>query len=163
MLSRLFNNPWFVGALAVFAGVYLLRNTLLPLLQSETVASSYGLEDLQVDFYSEPSPASFNQVDMQALSWRLEASRDPFREIGLSADKQLSSNTRIVPPQLKFSRAALQLSSIVIGEKTRLAVINQQVLSIGDRVGAYRVQGIERKRVVLTGLEDSEPLLLSMD
>lgn len=70
------------------------------------------------------------------------------------------------PPQARQTTAATpqppswDLSSVLISERRRVAVINNQLVQVGDRVGGARVQRIEADRVILLRGEQSMTLTL---
>ena len=72
------------------------------------------------------------------------------------------------PPQARqattpAAQQSWDLSSVLIGERRRLAVINDQMVKVGDRVGGARVQRIEADRVILLRGEQSMTLTLRAD
>lgn len=69
------------------------------------------------------------------------------------------------PPQARQTttpavQQSWDLSSVLISERRRLAVINDQMVKVGDRVGGARVQRIEADRVILLRGEQSMTLTL---
>lgn len=56
--------------------------------------------------------------------------------------------------QEEFDPSALNIEGIVIGPVVRMAMISEQVISVGERIGNYTVKQIKPGRVILKQLED---------
>ena len=72
------------------------------------------------------------------------------------------------PPQARQAQTptpqpSWDLSSILISENRRLAVVNDEIVKVGERVGGARVEQIEADRVVLRRGEQRMVLTLRAD
>lgn len=138
MLKNLFNNPWFIGLLGVFAAAYLAWSIAVPLLGSgsEVVTTDVG----NVEFLEEVS-AEANRVQSLAvegrdqIQWLKEVDRDPF-SIGQAS-----------APTSNLGRPRLEALFISNGESA--AVINNQFVREGDQIAQYSVERITKSHVQL--------------
>jgi len=74
---------------------------------------------------------------------------------------QISSSDEIIDNQAE-TQITLQLSSIIIGQRNRYALINNQIVCQGQYIGPYCVQNINENSVVLTG-NNQRLLLMSIN
>jgi len=59
----------------------------------------------------------------------------------------LTAKPSVNKPQAK----PMQLSSILIGKSRKVAIINEQTLVVGDKIGKYKLVAIFKDRVQLSG------------
>ena len=82
MVKNLMNNPWFVGALGLFASIYLGWSVAQPLLFNDSQFASGdpefipGLE--QDEATTVAQDASVQSVQREQIRWLHEVERDPF-------------------------------------------------------------------------------------
>ncbi|NTV29390.1 MAG: general secretion pathway protein GspB [Candidatus Omnitrophica bacterium] len=79
--------------------------------------------------------------------------RDPFWPL-------VSSGGAIVNYDSNFSASELVLEGIIADGKSRLAIINGNIVEEGKKIGFYTVQQIQADRVVL--VKDGQSLVLRM-
>ena len=172
-MKNLFNNQWFIAMLAICAALLLARSIVVPLMGSTDVVAA-GPE---VEFYDEallddeivdgrpgdgpldglpvsdgdaadalrilePARTSRSVLNRQ-LTWNWHPSRDPF--------SALSDNVRdggaSVANQTPIPDGLPRLGALVAGPSSLLAVLGDQVVAEGDRVGDYLVTSIQRDGV----------------
>ncbi|MCM8793964.1 MAG: hypothetical protein NC898_05840 [Candidatus Omnitrophica bacterium] len=64
-------------------------------------------------------------------------------------------------PEEKPKKIELELKGILSG-KRNLAIINQEILGEGDVIAGKKVVRVDKKRVILQGLEDKEEIVLEL-
>ena len=153
MLKNLFNNPWFIGALGVFASIYLGWAIAKPIFfddandvagYEESYDSAYDDYDAEYDEeYDYDPPASsegrsyaLDPVDRDAvvrgreyIGWLDDVERDPFANSPLAVETVAATEL----PKVE----ALFLSNGV-----QAAVIENRLVHVGDMVAQYKVTEI---------------------
>ena len=84
--------------------------------------------------------------------------------------KKLESIPEVKSQEIKPKEAQWTLKAILIGEYTRLASINQRILTIGDEINGEKILEIHSDRIVLgkgterrTVLLDKNPLKIKVE
>jgi len=85
-----------------------------------------------------------------------ESIKDPMKPPAFALNKfrlaKLKQNRRAQAPSVPAPKPAtkpLNLSSILIGQKRKVAIINDQTLVVGERIGKYKLVAISKDRVQL--------------
>ncbi|UCG35820.1 MAG: hypothetical protein JSW17_03215 [Candidatus Omnitrophota bacterium] len=93
-----------------------------------------------------PSAANiFSRLDMEAESISLK--RDPFSMRTISVEEEIASH-------------GVRLSGILWDKRSPRAVINDEIVSVGDKFNDYTVSAIEKDKVILSEEEGSITLRL---
>ena len=149
MLKNLFNNPWFIGALGVFASIYLGWAIAKPIFFDDSndvvdYEESYDADydDYEDDYEGEDSRLASNQtydlerLDREAvvrgreyIGWLHDVERDPFANSPLAVETVTATEL----PKVE----ALFLSNGV-----QAAVIENRLVQVGDMVAQYKVTEI---------------------
>ena len=153
MLKNLFNNPWFIGALGVFASIYLGWAIAKPIFFDDTndivayeeaydsAYDDYDEEYDEEDGYentasSENKSYALEPVDREAvvrgrqyIGWLHDVERDPFANSPLAIETVTATEL----PKVE----ALFLSNGV-----QAAVIENRLVHVGDMVAQYKVTEI---------------------
>jgi len=100
---------------------------------------------------SKPLPEKKQAVEEPVpASW----GRDPFARLYKVVDQESASGQEKVGPppetQRKGEGPRYEVSTILITESSRLAVINDKVYAIGDQIGGERISSITLDQVVLS-------------
>ena len=84
-----------------------------------------------------------------------QSQRDPF--VPLVSE----SGMVLIPQELDIT--GLNLRGIIYAGKESVAIVNDQVLKVGDAVGEYVIAEIRRKEVVLEKQDASEQFTLKLE
>lgn len=147
-MKRLFNNRWFVIALAAGALLLLARAIATPLLErpdfSDVPSPAFYPDDLPVG--SEPvtpereAPGTGSVLGGR-LAWDETPGRDPFSPPGALSTTLPSVRAAADEPPLP------RLDALVAGPLSLLAVLDGRIVREGEHIGAYRVAQIGRDGV----------------
>ncbi len=142
MLRNLFNNSWFIGALGLFASIYLGYAIIKPLFfegdaELMDVASVEGapvtLADTQYDAAGQTVRAEAVN-SRERIGWLHETGRDPFAGTERVFD---GPATQVLP----------RLEALFISHGVQAAVVNKKLVRVGDEVAHYRVAEIGKNHV----------------
>jgi len=89
--------------------------------------------------------------DNTAFADSSDSFQDPTQPTNYSADISKERTTESI--------TSFVLYSVLISENNRLAVINNSIFKVGDRVGDEKVKSIDAYSVTLTGGEQGEVVL----
>lgn len=157
-MKNLFNNPWFVGTLALTAVIYLVVQVLgyLPGDNSAQMAMSAELFDPDPDAGSQdahslaPTIDSAGRVDRKLIGWLEQPVRDPFRSefrepaLGAAHDTPPQKPARAQPVLLPGLQAVFHRGDAAS------AVINGTLVEIGDQIDGFRVNHIAPNSVAVS-------------
>jgi len=145
-VQTLLNSPWGVSGLVIAATATIYLNVVQPIQANSYSDSTYnennfddtlitGLNTDRLEINTAPVNQQ-NSVDLNALVWRRQPARDPFRA---------------TPHTQTTIRSAPVLSAIIAGSEIKLAVLDGEIVETGNKVGAYTVTRIEQQSVSLSG------------
>ncbi len=167
MLRDLFNNQRFVGALGIFALVYLAYSVSKPFREEsdfnspeyagegfdeyddEALYGDEGGSGMQGAAASSWTPGQ--SVLNGSLIWNTDPARDPFASDGpvhTSPGTALAVAPASVP---KMPR----LDALVVGPDSVLAILDDRIVRVGDRHGAFQVTRISRQGVRISAANES--------
>ncbi len=140
-MKNLFNNPWFVGALGLFAAIYLGISVTKPLFGSST-ASMGSVEEIgMLDEFSVANNVAVttrrNGESRDAIGWLNDVARDPFDGGALDAQAQAIGLAENLP----------KVGAVFLGGGVKAAVLNNKLLRIGDAIDSFVVTDIDAEHV----------------
>lgn len=138
-MKNLFNNPWFVSALGLFACIYLVISITKPLFGSSTSGLTGGEEIGMLDEFS----VSNNVVvstrrkgeSRDAIGWLQDVERDPFRGALLAGSGPLDLPAMVGQQMPK-------VGALFLGGGVKAAVLNDRLVRIGDIVDSFVITDI---------------------
>ena len=169
-MKDLFNNRWFIAALAAGSVALVVQSVAVPLMRepefadAEPIVEDYLVPQsgesvtfagnaIQTDAARRPAPQrSGESVLIHRLTWNDTPHRDPFSSRPAKTQSvQATVDTAI--PTTPRNYAPPRLDALVAGTSSRFAVLDDQVVSEGDRIGEFRVTRIAKDGVrVSTGI-----------
>ncbi|MCR9261399.1 MAG: hypothetical protein NXH95_16890 [Pseudomonadaceae bacterium] len=146
-MRNLFNNPWFVAALGLFATIYLGVSVTKPLFGSSTTNSANVQEIGMLDEFSVANNVAVttrrNGESRDAIGWLNDLSRDPFEG---SAFDSLQAEGGVVGPGATLPR----VEAVFLGGGVKAAVLNNKLLRVGDAIDRFVVTEIGAEHVEVT-------------
>jgi len=139
-MKNLFNNPWFIGALGVFAMAYLGITVIKPLFQNDstfTDTAEFGFLPTPGDvaaavFEGSTGSLSSSRAD---IGWLNDLSRDPFsKSLAKVGDEAL-----ILP----------RVEALFVGAGVQAAVVNNRLVRIGDLVDQFLITDISAEHILV--------------
>lgn len=159
------NNLIIVG-LVLVAGYTVYTNIVSPLLTTDQVSADrpdmFGFEDEQEEV--EVVSNATTPVDTSVLYWNDAPPRDPFvyqADLKLASVQQARRLRSL--GQETHREDAPRINGFVAGEDSRLAVIDNRIVRVGQQVGGYTVLGIDAKGVQLIERESKKTLRLELE
>ena len=135
-MRQLFNNPMFVVGIGVASVAYLVI-TVVPYLSGDPDFPS--IADDAVDLIFEADAPEGGSVDREAVTWTA-VRRDPFAG-GSGESRAMAIDGDAAAP--------LALPAVFLGNSRAAAVVDSQLVRIGDVIGGYTVRDISAGEVVL--------------
>ncbi len=160
MIRRLFNNRYFVIGLAACSLMLMLTSIGAPFLERPEFDDA---ED--PDFYllaeetaDEDQPVVVRpgrSVLSGLLTWNDSPRRDPFSPV--SGDTET-----VVRRSVPMGRTPVlpRLDALVAGPESLLAVLDDRIVRVGDRIGEYRVERIRENGVLIASVNRSHWLAI---
>lgn len=156
MIRKLFNNRAFIIALAVCSGLLMLRSVARPFLdepdysdveapvfdpEEEGMAEFEVLASEREDTVQDEQPIwrPDQSVLSGQLTWIDKPARDPFS--GMTGPSMQSTITKPLNGQSEMP-VVPRLDALVAGPDSLIAVLNDQIVRVGDLVGDYEVTRI---------------------
>lgn len=133
MVKRLMNNPWFVGALGLFASIYLGWSVAQPLFFDGTdfSADALGIEfNLSDDFAEDRDTAGRSAPQRENIRWLHDVERDPFAGMAYAM------------PDAEQPAGLPRVGALFISQGVRAAVVENRLVHVGDSVAQYTVTAI---------------------
>lgn len=144
-MSKLLKNPVAVIVLAVLAVGFAFRGPISNLFSKK---KNVTLESAAAEEQQQDKPAA---IEFSAIAWDANSGRNPFRPSqALSPVAALGSDAGPVG-MANFARQKLALSAIWIQDGGRWAILNQQILAVGESVDGFRVVAIQPEFVDVSG------------
>lgn len=139
MVKQLFNNPWFIAALGALAVGYFCFSVIWPMVfEDETPQDGLGAFANEVvdDFDGDiGGPAqTLSKPDEDQIMWLTDLNRDPFTP---------ALNNR---PK---GNAVPRVSALFVGGGIASAIIDKQLVRVGDAIADFRVAAIDADSVTL--------------
>ena len=152
---KILNNRWSIVLLSFFAIAMIVRSLMPYFSASQTLTEEIDeydwFGDSEIQQESVVSVSRLESVVTEALFWNTEPKRDPF------GDKTLfsSGDARLIQGQANaktgdISKAELELSALVSGEISKIAVINGEIVREGDWIQLQRVNRIDKDSVLMS-------------
>ena len=139
-MKKLFNNPWFIGALGMFALGYLGVSVVMPLLADDpTQVESADFDMIGIDEdtgFALGAPAQARSVITEDIGWLNDIARDPFTGTVIAAE--------VDEAQLPV------VGALFVGAQVQAAVINNRLVRVGDMVDQFKVTHIADQHVQVT-------------
>lgn len=163
MIRNLFNNRWFVVALAVGSGLILVRSVAAPFFDEPDFSD---VEDPEYYLDAEVDDSGAGNSEMAALqpgqsvlsgqlNWNTEAHRDPFSR----GHSPLVAESVVVVSVAGSSLPVLpRLDALVAGPESLLAVLDDKIVREGDSIAGFRVARIDSDGVLLSAANTSHRL-----
>jgi len=171
-MSRLFKNNALVIALALIALVTVYLRIVSPLLGNDRPETPILAEDLDegiddgMDGYDDTINGAMNELEFASaqydighfrttdLHWNEQPARDPFTPLVQIDANDVDAVLQKVQAQPEEQRRTVNqrlpvVSAIVSAERYRYAVVDGEILTVGDQVGNYKVEQINRRSVGL--------------
>ncbi len=153
-----------VGGLALLACLFVYSRVVVPLLPQtydETAPDDVFEEDALVDDSDVGAPSlklataryDLRNIDISMLFFNEHPKRDPFVISSTSAAPL--AEVQVKPDEKTSKRATVStltlptLVAVIQSDDRTAAVIGDQIVAVGDRVGKFSVQEIQRDRVIL--------------
>jgi len=137
-MKSLFNNPWFIAGIGIFALIYFGLTVVKPLLIEE--GGSY-VDTGNFDFFGDDTAvntstgaAKSSIQGREDIGWLYDLDRDPFSGTLLSIQ---SNQSRPLP----------KLEALFLGAGVQAAVVNNRLVYVGDIVDHYKVTHIAAQHV----------------
>lgn len=164
-MKKLLNNPFVIAILVIGATYVIYANIVQPLLGSGE-STTAAMEDV-IDPMMGPSDMSGGQRDYSGSSSQKTAitfkdnidlegidkdnipSRDPFR-FPVTIRSLVSKGESLIKDQIE---AKPHLSAIIASQGLSYAVIDGEIVSVGDVVGKYVLSKIDSDNVTIEGAE----------
>lgn len=173
-MKKLLNSKWGIIGLVLCAVAAMLQSIALPIIQpylSENTDSNdviEGIIDPLLDDLSETLDQSLSsltptksKIELSKLDWIENPRRNPFQAFP-EPDKIITENRE---PEKQEPVTPPQLDAIIINDHVRYAILNTEIITIGETLGKFKIQAIQSNHVDLTGPEGSlrlhliEPIL----
>ncbi len=143
MLKNLFNNPWFVACLGVFASIYLGYSIAKPIFfdDGSEVAEGDFVPPFEEHAVTGPAAAAGRMnrevavVKRERIGWLDNVSRDPFAG---TAIEQGMDETQLP-----------KVGALFVSDGVQAAVVNNRLVRVGDKVADFRVTEIGLAHVKL--------------
>ena len=167
-MKNLFNNPWFIGVLAIASLLLVFRSVATPFFEDDApvgVIYADGVEEEWEDEWEDdggsddtseydidevleqpPQKSPPNSILNGGLTWNSDPRRDPF-SARFSVEIAASDPSPDASPESRDPYP--QLDALVAGPDSLFAVIDDEVVTIGDRVGEFEVTRISPDGVLL--------------
>ncbi|XOV81647.1 MAG: hypothetical protein ACFHXK_12275 [bacterium] len=143
-MKNLFNNPWFVGALGLFATIYLGISVTKPLFGSSTSGMSVGEDIGMLDEFSVANNVAVSArrtgESRDAIGWLNNLPRDPF-DAGAFAGLESQGSVA------GFHQALPKVEALFLGGGVKAAVLNSKLLRVGDVIDSFVVTEIGPEHV----------------
>jgi hypothetical protein len=152
-VKKSFNNPIFVGVLALVALGVLFGNVVGPALDSFSDGNVGDALNSFVGGTDEggSGPVRGGEIDLAALGWVDEPQRDPFRPY---APRETLGEEERIP----FAAEVLAVAATLVEPGYKAASINGVTVAVGDRVMNYKVVAIEPGTVWVEGPRGKESI-----
>ena len=143
-MKNLFNNPWFVGALGLFAAIYLGISVTKPLFGSST-ANMASVEEIgMLDEFSVANNVAVttrrNGESRDAIGWLNNVARDPFDGGALDVQARTTGLSENLP----------KVEAVFLGGGVKAAVLNKKLLRVGDDIDGFVVTDIGAEHVEIS-------------
>ncbi len=166
-MKKLLNNPIVILTLVIVAAVVLYFNVIQPIIGSNNVAN-YTTQEIHppmeevmgmaYETVSKNTNTIFaNKINLDQIQKKLKFKRDPFT-FSDTIKIVISSRADALPDAVKLRP---ELNAVISSNGQNFAVINGEIVSIGDKVGDFTLIAINTNQVTV---EDStETLTLVVD
>ena len=175
-MRNMFNNIYFVAAMSLLAIGY-IAYTVYPFIYTDNAAAGDSLVNAVIDplddlILSEPHVNSFDSdkdldITKAYINWDVYPKRNPFatltKQQGITPPQKLTNKQQKTTSEKVIHKEEIEipkLNAIVISQQSRLAMINNQLLSIGDTINAFEIKKIEPGYIDLHGPDGSLRLTL---
>ncbi|MEM9622481.1 MAG: hypothetical protein AAF993_12575 [Pseudomonadota bacterium] len=141
MLKNLFNNPWFIASLGVFASIYLGYSIAKPLFFDNSIAAAENSEippfmDMPIEQAGDGRVNRALAADKrEQIRWLDNVERDPF------ASTLIDANTS--------GHDLPTVGALFVSDGVKAAVVNNRLVRVGDKVAEYQVTHIGLAHVEL--------------
>jgi hypothetical protein len=140
-VRSLFNNPWFIAALGVFAMAYLGISVIKPLFSDNPQGAAVGSVEFEIfDEFEDQVAAAVSgrstglAANREDIAWLSDLSRDPF-------------SGSLISQELGTVDVLPKVEALFVGAGVQAAVINNRLVRVGDMVDRYRVTDIAVEHV----------------
>lgn len=175
-MTKLLKSNAVVIALALVALLFVYRNIVKPIVGDDEDFVEASIVDDDIDDWDE-SEDSYEDDTEQALQiasaqydighfktsdlhWNEQPERDPFAPLSaIKAQDVTAVLDKVQAPTQGARKAQLSLpvvNAVVRSESYRYAVINDQIVGVGDRISGFRVDGLDRASVTLRRLSSNQ-------
>lgn len=174
-MKRLFNNPWFIAALACFALYYVYDNAVAPYWSSKKVTNDdvpTFIEDvIGTTLNDSEGSETLRKVNIHDLYWNETPTRDPFSPKPIISQKDLDEAIKIrqkndAKKQKEIKKKNIitkqnkkitpekpeplpVLSGFVAGLTTRQAVVDGNIVSEGEVLEKFQIVSIKTDGVLI--------------
>lgn len=175
-MTKLLKSNAVIIVLALVALFFVYSNIVKPLVGTQEQAMEAAIVDVPPDLppeSNEPTAGGSEQALQMAtaqydighfetsdLHWNEHPERDPFAPRSAIKEQDVTAvqdKVQVSVRGVKVSQLAVPVvSAVVRSQSYRYAVINDQIVGIGDRVGAYRVDRLDRASVTLRRLSSNQ-------
>lgn len=167
-MTKILKSNAVVVTLALIALVVVYQRIVSPLIGAAETAPAVLADDIDdvIDEYEAMNVGVVSDLEFVTaqydighfrttdLHWNEQPARDPFDPLvqidANDVDAVLQKVKAPLKDMVQKSRASLPVvNAIVNSERYRYAVINGEILAVGDRLGDFRVEQINRRTVSL--------------
>lgn len=183
-MPKILSNRWAVAALVVCAIAVLYLRVIVPVLQFTSVEIEAPiLDEDDIDSVLEENAAGFRdnadqklqfvsaqydlkQIAVKDLRWNESPRRDPFApHAELERDQIKAVHDKVTPGMNGSGVRSVGLpivSAILNSRKEQLAVIDGQILQIGEHINGFELRAIARSHVSLLQLSSNRSHLVAV-
>ena len=144
-MKKVLENPFLVGVLAIAAFIVVYRTAFKKPTYAAPVAEQQSPEDTS-EISDLPTPNL--RIDVSRAQWTMMHERNPFSSKPSEAKDETEDAIDEATPEVA---PVLNVSAIWLEGMLRLTVINDQVLSEGERILDYSVEKILADQIVVKG------------
>ncbi|MFK7888957.1 MAG: hypothetical protein AB8G16_19030 [Gammaproteobacteria bacterium] len=180
-MNKLFSNKFVVLGMSLAAAVFVYVRIVVPLMPAnyddEPVVEFPDLDDEFAQAAIEPEAQAaqprlklataqydLRNIDVAMLQFNETPRRDPFIDTPIEAAPLAAVNLITTTPLKKRSTPAARalpiLTAVVHSSDQTAAVIDDRIVRLGDRVGNFKVQQIQRDHVVLASANSNQSVQL---
>lgn len=167
-MKRLFNNKITITAMLLVAGYTIYTNIVTPFMHTNDYASDrpdmFAFDEEATEADAATQRFAKTAVNTSVLFWDDVPGRDPFTHQMNS--RKIAYKANVLRSQLKHQsggKSIPHLTGFVAGTDSRLAVVNNKVVSIGQKVSGYTVLDINPQGVHLVDINNRARLKLKLE
>ncbi|MEM9056450.1 MAG: hypothetical protein AAGD86_03175 [Pseudomonadota bacterium] len=176
-MTKLLGDRRIVGVLGLMACALMYQRIVVPLLPDPAMTADYdmpvddvddtgAIDELTPQVQLATAQYDLRNIDIGALVFNENPSRDPFMhrqevvaplaEVVVTAPDTPAS-TAVLP-----RRRLPRLTAIAFADSDRAAVLDNRIVRAGERVDAFQVAAIARRKVTLRAVDNQQTYTLTL-